>query len=326
MEGTRGYPPFRSNRRVIEAGVVKASAPNKFTPISFFSGNGTCMIMQISRLIHILIVLVAAVLLAGCTSTVDKVSPPASPTIRPDLLQLTLTSADVPSDYTLIESKPRDLGDKANLAKDLGWQGGYVTHFIAHENRTGEDTDIVQSIAVYPPGNLPGLVTMVDKQEQADPDMPWTELNTTGLGNLSRGFYGKALAPILVKPTNVNPLSTDPWNHDVQTIRQKDTAEIIFAQGNILEVIKMTGPRTDPAILREIARTQTYTPSSTKPMSTKAAPRNKLNASPTDVTAAGFTDSAVALGSGVKVAATTVAVTAGSPGEDGIGVSVSILE
>ncbi len=210
--------------------------------------------MQCSRLFPVLVIMMAIVLLAGCTGTQDNAAPPATALLlAANLPPLSLTSSDVPANFSVIESGPRELGDRAALAKDLGWDGGYVTRLTTHPDPANDPTEIIQSVALYPPQNIPGIVTMAYTQDRSDPDMPWVDLNLTGLGTTSRGFYGKAKSALLVKPANANPLSSGPGNHDVQVVRQKDTAEIIFAKGNLLEVIRMTGPETDPAVLREIA-------------------------------------------------------------------------
>jgi hypothetical protein len=210
--------------------------------------------MQCLRLLPVLLLLIAAIMLAGCTQgTGDKVAtPPAVPSGSSDLSALTLVPGDVPQNYTLIESRAKKIADVGDLARELGYQDGYVTRFASSGENSSATTEIVQSIAVYPTKNISSLLALVEKQDRSDSDLNYTTLSGPG-GDTGWGFYGKAPASVLVKPTNQNPLSSGPASHDVQVLYPKDTAELVFSRGSVFEVIRMTGPETDPVVLQEIA-------------------------------------------------------------------------
>ncbi len=209
--------------------------------------------MILSRYLIIALLLCSVLLAAGCTrSTPAPV--PVTPAAGSGLADLALTAADLPPGYTLVGSRAKNISEVGALARDLGWQGGYVAEYRAASPSGGIPTDMIQSIATYPAGNIPDLVALVDRQDRSDPDLTYTDLPASAPGGRGAGFYGKAQTRILIKPTNANPLVSGPENHDVEALVKTDIVEIIFYRGTTFEVIRMTGPGADVATATALAQ------------------------------------------------------------------------
>lgn len=185
---------------------------------------------------------VCAVLLAsGCTGTGTS---PGTSAAAPatNLSALALTPADVPPNFTLASQSAKNPADVSNIARDLGWQGGYTVRYTGPAGANGIKGEILQSIAVYPAANIPSVIAMSDKQDRADTDLEYSNITMGTATFTASGFTGKAPAGLYIKPTNVNPLVSGPENHDVSAVLKSDVAEIIFSKGTIIEVIRVTGP------------------------------------------------------------------------------------
>jgi len=193
------------------------------------------------------------VVLAGCTQPPAPNASTTPQTTAVNISPLLLTNADLPPGFTVVAGQDRSLSDVGKMAKDLGWQGGYEV--VSTDSAAGDPngTVITQSIALYPVKNVPGIIGMVFVQDQSDTTLKY--LNVTSVGEGGLGFYGKAPAQIVVKPTNQNPLATGNGSHDVEVVYPRDTAELIFGKGQVFEVIRITGPGTDPAVAESLART-----------------------------------------------------------------------
>ena len=212
--------------------------------------------MVVFRYLILALLVCSVVLAAGCTRSSPAMVPVTtgvSPAAGPVLADLALAPTDLPPGFTLVESRAKNSSDVGSLARDLGWQGGYVVRYTSISPAGGRQTVIVQSIATYPAGNIPGIVELADKQDRGDKDLTYTDIRTGVPGDHGAGFYGKASAPILVKPTNENPLVSGPENHDVETLTKNDIAEVIFSRGTTFEVISMTGPGADVAGVTALA-------------------------------------------------------------------------
>jgi hypothetical protein len=207
--------------------------------------------MVVSRSLILVSLLCSLLLAAGCTHSTPSPVPPAA---GPVLADLALTPADLPPGFTLAESRAKNSSDVGTLARQLGWQGGYVVRYSGTSPDGGRQTAIVQSIAVYPAGTVPDIVTIVDKQDQSDTDLNYTEIRSGVPGDHGTGFYGRASAPVLVKATNVNPLVPGPENQDVETLAKDNIAEVIFSRGTTFEVISITGPGADVATVTALAQ------------------------------------------------------------------------
>lgn len=207
--------------------------------------------MHLSRILLVSLVICAAIFCAGCTQNPSAQAPVTSVTAAPvtNLSQLALTQSDVPQNFTLIESRARTTADVSKLALELGWQDGYVTRFTRPTQTGMEEDEIVQSIAIYQERTIKDVIGMAEQQDRSDTELIYTDFPVQGLGNNVRAFYGKASAQILVKPTEANPLIPGSIENEVQAVFKNEVAQIIFSKGNTFEVIRMTGPSVDTALL-----------------------------------------------------------------------------
>jgi hypothetical protein len=212
--------------------------------------------MKVISWVTLSLVICAVLLAAGCTGTGTSAGPAATATpaaSTTDLSALALTPADVPPNFTLMSQSAKNPADVSSLARDLGWQGGYTVKYTGPAGANGLKGEITQSIAVYPPANIPSVIAMADKQDRADTDLTYTNI-TMGTANFTgTGFTGKAPAGLYIKPTNVNPLVTGSEHHDVSAELKADVAEIAFSKGNIFEVIRVTGPSADMETVTSLA-------------------------------------------------------------------------
>jgi len=175
---------------------------------------------------------------AGCTGPAAPPSPPLSE--NTSLSSLALAPADLPPGFTLAESREKTPEDVGNLARDLGWNGGYGTRYVLAGPDPENVTTVLQSIAIYPGENVPAIAAMAESQDRAAFNQSGGNLTLPGLGTGSRGF------------SVYNPPSSGPGAAANGTSPR--VAEIILTKGTIFEVLRMSGPGTDAATLVSIAQ------------------------------------------------------------------------
>ena len=117
-----------------------------------------------SRLI-LLILITTTIFIAGCTQ-----GPGPGLEVTPDPVtdspprDLAIHTADLPASFSIAEQNVKSYADVGQLAKDLGWQAGYVATYTCPAE--GPDpTIIVHSLAIYPDNTISGIGSMVDKQD-----------------------------------------------------------------------------------------------------------------------------------------------------------------
>ena len=206
--------------------------------------------MNCLKYLLIIILVFSLTLAAGCTQGYGKSVPAAPAPVPTPLDSLVLTTSEVPQNFTLVESRAKNSTDVGKLALALGWQDGYVVRFTRPADGEHGPAVILQTITRYPANNIPGISELIEYQERADPDMKFSNLSSPSLGNYSRAFSGTANARIIQQPDNVRPLENGP----VQEMIQQDFIEIIFSKGNILEIIRLTGPEPDFSTLTSMAQ------------------------------------------------------------------------
>jgi hypothetical protein len=212
--------------------------------------------MQSSLLFAILILAGVAVFTAGCTQATGLVLPatPVPGTLSP-LPGLVLGPADLPACFSLAEQHVRSYGDVGTLARDLGWQDGYLVTYTCPAEGS-DSTVITQSLAVYPSENMPGIASMVDRQDRIDTNHTYENLTfpARGLSADLRGFYGKSVGAqdsgIVPGTPGLNGGRDVPETNGVSV---NDVAEIIIYRGTVFEVLKMTGPGTNVTLLKGLA-------------------------------------------------------------------------
>jgi hypothetical protein len=211
--------------------------------------------MQFPSFLVILILAGTAVFTAGCTQATGPVLPstPVSGTVSA-LKDLAFGPADLPACFSLAEQHVRSSGDVGTLARDLGWQDGYmVTYSCPAEGP--DPTVIVQSLAVYPAENLPGIAFMADMQDRAfDANRTYENLTFPGQDTALRGFYGRSIG---AQDFGISPgIPGMRGGGDVpepNAVSGSDVAEIIICRGTTVEVLKMSGPGTNVTLLKDLA-------------------------------------------------------------------------
>jgi hypothetical protein len=201
---------------------------------------------------HLIITILVCFLLlaAGCTmSDIKGVNTESTPARLP-LELMVLTPLDVPQNFTLVESRAKNATDIGNLALSLGWQQGYAVRYArSPEDGTGS-AEILQTIALYPEKNIPAVAELIERQERSDNTMTFSDLSSPSLGNYSHAFSGKETVRMMNKSDDVFLLEYD----SAKVTIQQDFIEIIFSKGDILEIIRLTGPGSDFSTLSRLAQ------------------------------------------------------------------------
>ena len=199
--------------------------------------------------------LCAAILCAGCTSpqSASAVTPApsqAASVSNTSLVPLVLTPAELPEGSTLVSSGARSLSDMSATAKDLGWQAGYVTVYSLPANGTAGTTTVTQSLAVYSGRDISDIVTLVDANERRETGLSFTDLPAPAAGSSARAY---AAVPVNAGATSAvgNNISLSQGT----AAPAEGYMEAIFGKGQVLEVIRITGPGADAATLDALAGT-----------------------------------------------------------------------
>jgi hypothetical protein len=200
----------------------------------------------------IIILVFSSILGAGCTQAPGPAVPAAPVPAGPDLQNLTLRPSEVPACFSLADQHRKSSGDVGQLAKDLGWQAGYEVTYTCPD-AGAEPTVLVHSLAVYPAANIPGLASMVDKQDRSA-GFSYEDLTFPDQGSAMHGFYGKAgSAGVSGSPAGTGQLTGTGSVSETNVVRGSDVAEIIYSRGTHFGVLKMTGPKTNATVIRDLA-------------------------------------------------------------------------
>jgi hypothetical protein len=219
----------------------------------FFALAIITLLMDSPYRLIIVVLVFTAVLAAGCTQGVGPAAPATPvPVTGSSLQDLALKPSEVPACFSLTDQHTKSSGEVGQLAKDLGWQAGYEVMYTCPATGA-EPTILVQSLAVYPAANMPGLASMVDKQDRSA-GFSYEDLTFPGQGSAMLGFYGKAGGTEVSGSQAGTVLMNGTSNvHETNTVSGSDMAEIIFSRGTRFSVLKMTGPGTNATVLRDLA-------------------------------------------------------------------------
>jgi hypothetical protein len=188
---------------------------------------------------------------AGCmqgTGTVPTVSPADVSPVR----DLALNPADLPACFSLTEQYEKGPGDVGMLAKDFGWQAGYVVSYTCPSDGR-EPNVITHSLAVYPAENISAIAFLVDEQDRMG--LSYENFSFTDQRTAMRGFFGNAggaPGPYVSPDTIIS--GGLPTDNGLSAKPRSLIAEIIFYRGTQLEILRMTGPGTNITFLRGLAR------------------------------------------------------------------------
>jgi hypothetical protein len=219
----------------------------------FFALAVITLLMHSPSGLIIVILVFTAVLAAGCTQGTGPAAPATPvPVPGPGLQDLALKPSEIPACFSLTDQHTKSSGDVGQLAKDLGWQAGYEVMYTCPATGA-EPTILVQSLAVYPAANMPGLASMVDKQDRSA-GFSYEDLTFPGQGSTMNGFYGKAgSAGVPGSPEDTGHLTGTGSVPETNVVPGSDVAEVIFSKGTRFSVLKMTGPGTNATVVRDLA-------------------------------------------------------------------------
>jgi len=183
---------------------------------------------------------------AGCTSS--TANPPPVTATAISLPSIALDRTDLPDGYVLTMSKVKTDADVSPLAQSLGWQAGYVTEYT---KSAAPGTVILHSLAGYKESSMPDVIEYVNRADRSCSDLEYFDIAVTGLGENSRAFVGYMPGKELVAIPTATPASgrmadiaVSNEGSNTMTCGQ-NYVEIIFTKGNVLEVIRFTGPVID---------------------------------------------------------------------------------
>jgi hypothetical protein len=209
------------------------------------------------RLLSYLIIsflLLGAIAGAGCTAG-GRPIPVTSPTpaAAQDLSSLVLTPVDVPQGFTRTVMTAKKTSDMGTLARSFGWEEGNLAEFRHPGTDPGIATIILQTIAVYPAGNVPAIADIVNKQDRADNNFSYADLAVPDLGNHSFAFSGRSRVTLLAPEGDNQTPGVGSSNPEIAVTTNTSFVEIIIAKDTVFEVLRMTGPDTSAETLSGIA-------------------------------------------------------------------------
>jgi hypothetical protein len=176
----------------------------------------------------------------------------ALPNASTALAPFSLVPADLPSGFTLAEAREKNSSEVTGLALDLGWQAGYVVRYSAPLGSNAGITGIVQTLAVYPAKNIPGVISAIAQQDASGAGYMFASLPLPMSGGDSRAFRATAINATTTAVTG-NPLTGTTGG--AVSLAAQNFVEGIFTKGNYLDVIRLSGPSPDYGLLLNLSVT-----------------------------------------------------------------------
>ncbi|MGA2162559.1 MAG: hypothetical protein ABSG28_10265 [Methanoregula sp.] len=214
--------------------------------------------MRRSLFIGLSLIIGIVLLCTGCTSAPGTQTAPApiatAPTANVSLAPLALGPADIPAGFVLQTSRQKSADEVSSLARDLGWQQGYITVYSTPENSTGGSSVITQTVTEYSGQNMSRLVSFADTGEHQQKGLVFADLPVPATGPDTRAYAASV--------ANATPVSSSTGGNMAMLAEDSGTSaptvgyvEVIFARGNILDVIRMSGPGAQYDTLKALAET-----------------------------------------------------------------------
>lgn len=196
---------------------------------------------------------------AGCTSVPGSQSPANSdmmtttPVTNVSLAAFALTTADLPTGFNIETSREKSADEVGTLAKDLGWQRGYVTICSFPSNTTNSSSAITQTITVYPKEKMSGIVSLINTNERQQTGMDFSDMQLPATGPDTFAFSAQVTNKTTEPATTENSIT---WAPDTrESAPGEGYFEVIFYKGEILEVIRVSGPGAHYDALKTLAET-----------------------------------------------------------------------
>jgi len=202
--------------------------------------------MRSAQVLVLFLLLCSVLAAAGCTSS--TANPPPVTATAISLPSIALDRTDLPEGYVLTMSNVKTDADVSPLAQSLGWQAGYVAEYT---KSAAPGTVILHSLAGYKESSLPDVIAYINRADRSCSDLEYFDIAVTGLGENSRGFIGympdKEQVAIPASVPASGPLTDIAVSNEKPSTRScgQNYVEIVFTKGNILEVIRISGPTID---------------------------------------------------------------------------------
>ena len=186
------------------------------------------------------IVVAAFLLCAGCTSAPAATQAAETPApTNATLSAYALAPSDLSAGWTQVTSREKTTAEMSPLARDLGWQDGYVVVYTLPANNSAGTCTLTQTVTRYSVQNISDLVSVVAANERKVGGLAFIDLPAPATGPDTRAF-----SAVLVNGT---PTATPTGG--MESIAFESSApmatdgyvEVIFAKGDILDVIRMSG-------------------------------------------------------------------------------------
>jgi len=204
--------------------------------------------MNLRGFLILAILVCTALAVAGCTTApAVPVTSTHSPAVS--LPSLAIDRTDLPEGYVLTMSKEKNATDVSDLARTLGWKGGYV---VQYTKTTAPTNVVLHSLATYPESSMPDVIEYINRTDRSYSDLSYFDISVPGLGTNSRAFVGfnpnqgqlPTVTPASAKdPLAITGLSMKGTTENVYG--QNYFIEIIFVNGTTLEVIRISGDILD---------------------------------------------------------------------------------
>jgi len=193
---------------------------------------------------------------AGCISpSGTQAEAPVTATPAPaeniSLAPYVLVPADLPAGFAEQSTRYKSADEVSATAKDLGWQEGYVTTWASAGNGTSDVTTITQTITIYNDQNMSTLVPLVAAGEHQQQGLVFSNLPQPATGPDTR-----AISAVVVNTTPAAATSggfVTIQNESTSTAAAQGYIEVIFGKGQILDVIRMTGPGAQYNTMKALA-------------------------------------------------------------------------
>lgn len=186
------------------------------------------------------IVVAAFLLCAGCTSAPAATQAAETPApTNTTLLAYALAPSDLSEGWTQVTSREKTTAEMSPLARELGWQDGYVVVYTLPANNSAGTCTLTQTVTRYSVQNMSDLVSAVAANERKVEGLAFTNLPAPATGPDTRAF-----SAVLVNRT---PTATPTGGmasiafESSAPVATDGYVEVVFAKGDILDVIRMSG-------------------------------------------------------------------------------------
>jgi len=186
------------------------------------------------------IVVAAFLLCAGCTSAPAATQAAETPApANTTLLAYALAPSDLSEGWTQVTSREKTTAEMSPLARELGWQDGYVVVYTLPANNSAGTCTLTQTVTRYSVQNMSDLVSAVAANERKVEGLAFTNLPAPATGPDTRAF-----SAVLVNRT---PTATPTGGmasiafESSAPVATDGYVEVVFAKGDILDVIRMSG-------------------------------------------------------------------------------------